>query len=105
MLFVFQKNVGEALISVEDLTKVGTTKETFEVALHIRGARFHAFHTNGQIGHILGLQKLRWPRAPRPLNSSLCAVKHSLASWHGHLSALHTNDDNPGLNRRRCNLN
>jgi len=35
------------------------------MALHTRGAYFHAVHTNGQIGHTcVGPQKLRWPRAP-----------------------------------------
>jgi len=47
-------------------------KIDFEGALHTRGAYFHTFHANGQIGHTcVGPQKLRWPRAPRSLNPSL----------------------------------
>jgi len=49
----------------------------------------------------MDFQRARWPK----LFFALCAGKHSLASWHGHLTSLHTNVDNPGLNRRRCNLN
>jgi len=38
----------------------------------MRGAHFHAFQTNGQIGHTCaGPQTLRWPRAPHSLNPSL----------------------------------
>ena len=38
----------------------------------MRGAYVHAFQTNGQIGHTcLGPRKLRWPKAPRPINPSL----------------------------------
>jgi len=44
-------------------------------ALHIRGTYFHAFQTNGQIGHTcVGPQKLGWPRSPRSLNPSLTVV-------------------------------
>ena len=43
--------------------------------VHIRGAYFHAFETNGQIGHTcVGPQKLRWPRAPQYLNPSLTMI-------------------------------
>ena len=39
---------------------------------HRRDIYFHAFKTSDQIGHTcLGLQKLRWPWAPRSLNPSL----------------------------------
>ena len=57
-------------------TKVGTTKDIIlRGALHIRGAYFHAFQTNGQTGHTcVGSQKLRWPRALRSLNPSLTMV-------------------------------
>jgi len=67
---------------VRDRKKVGTPRSKaivepksapqeidFEGALHTRGAYFHAFHTNGQIGHTcVGPQKLRWPRARAGLN-------------------------------------
>jgi len=47
-------------------------KTELEGALHTRGAYFHVFHTNGQIGHTcVELQIPRWPRAPRSLNLSL----------------------------------
>jgi len=47
-------------------------RQIFEGALHIRGAYFHAFQTNGQIGHTsVGPQNIRWPMAPRSLNPSL----------------------------------
>jgi len=52
--------------------KSAPQKIDFEGELHTRGAYFHAFHTNGQIGHTrVGPKKLRWPRAPRSLNPSL----------------------------------
>jgi len=36
---------------------------------------FHAFQTNGQIGHTcVGPQKPRWPRALRSLNPSLTVM-------------------------------
>jgi len=77
MPFVLQKNVGKALISVENLRQLQNQsrqhkRSVFEGTLQIRGAYFHAFQTNGQIGHTcVGPQKLRWPRAPRSQNSSL----------------------------------
>jgi len=38
----------------------------------MKGAYFHAFQKNGQIGHTcVWPQKLRWPRVPCPLNPSL----------------------------------
>jgi len=60
--------------------KLAPQKIDFEEALHTRGACFHAFHTNGQIGHTCvgpRPQKLRWPRAPRFLNPSLV-----VGIWH-----------------------
>jgi len=59
--FVFEKNVGKSLISVEDLkyarTKVGSTKDRFQ---------------DSYIGHTcVGPQNLRRPRAPHFLNTSL----------------------------------
>jgi len=41
----------------------------------MKGAYFHAFQTNSQIGHTcVGSQTLRWPRAPGSLNPSLWLV-------------------------------
>jgi len=40
--------------------KSAPQKIDFEGALHTRGANFHDFHTNGQIGHTwVGPQKVR----------------------------------------------
>jgi len=47
--------------------------------VHIRGACFHSFQTNGQIGQTcVGPQKLRWPRAPRSLNPYLVIAYNEL---------------------------
>ena len=49
----------------------------FEGVLHIRGACFHAFQTNIQIGHTcVGPQKQKWLRPPRLLNPSLGPRAH-----------------------------
>jgi len=61
MIFGPVRNIGLAqLIYGNCRTKVGTTKDKiFEGALHIRGAYFHAFQTNDQIGDTcVGPQKL-----------------------------------------------
>jgi len=57
-------------------------KIDFEGALHTRGAYFHAFHTNGQVGRTcVGPPKLRWPRAPRSLNPSLTVTPLNTLKW------------------------
>jgi len=67
--FFLGKIVGKTLISAEDVRKSSAPQPIdFE---GVRGGKyfdlyFHAFHTNGQIGHTcVGPQKLRWPIEPR----------------------------------------
>jgi len=54
--FVLEKHVGKAFIFVENLRQSWNQSRhhkryIFERALYIRGAYFHVFQTNGQIGH------------------------------------------------------